>query len=633
MRSPLLACSDLSAARAPTDTPTDRPLPLSVGFGSVALVLLLTALMIHFRFDDGSGRLYGSGVEGLFFVMAAQILCYGSGLIMYVGLGATDTNAHISAGLLGALVLVCPSITQAMAGSQEHSKANFRRGLWIAFLFSILWLSALLVLRYVCGVDTGLAVQAVSAYTIAFVLVMCLAIHCYITTTLIVFLIYLATAVAAIIFLYASYVPLAPVVTFCVLTLLGFGLPVALVLPLSRQRADKREGIQLDRFAHRLRSQEEEAAAARAAKPTGHRAKHLAKAKRLAAKAQHGALPRLLELSHNGVMERAGTVRWCHAASDGRPILPFMAQTVVARGSFLYLFSAEGELLPTTRATAAIPIYNARVSAVPEYVDERLPPLKFLLDIRLAIAWQRKGRLYMQLRTDAQMRAWAADLSHRARDDSSRSSFREALNQQAVQPDPSLAAGMLAVKKAMARAVDEKERRAVSKGISCFRGHEQGEASRSDDPRWAMAGQGGSGQGGSGHVTFAEAEQEAVVEERMPKPKLGEIARMGAKQHVHTRIGRAVRSKEEREREDGQELMATQLFSSVVVYTPRGISGSGNDLSLHYPVKKKRYPSLAASAREAKALNDEIDAYELKQYQDWLSGRGPRPSDAIVEKY
>ena len=50
-------------------------------------------------------------------------------------------------------------------------------------------------------------------------------------------------------------------------------------------------------------------------------------------------------------------------------------------------------------------------------------------------------------------------------------------------------------------------------------------------------------------------------------------------------------------------------------------------------MEKKRYPSLAASAREAAALNAEIDADELRQYNDWLAGRGPRPSDAIVLKY
>ena len=99
------------------------------------------------------------------------------------------------------------------------------------------------------------------------------------------------------------------------------------------------------------------------------------------------------------------------------------------------------------------------------------------------------------------------------------------------------------------------------------------------------------------------------------------------------------------------------------MYTPRGLSGSADDITLHYPVHKVRlllitssvslsspslsshplllpsavaqvrYPSLAASGREATALNDAIDADELRQYNDWLRGTGPRPSDAIVEKY
>ena len=89
-----------------------------------------------------------------------------------------------------------------------------------------------------------------------------------------------------------------------------------------------------------------------------------------------GKLPTILDLSHNGVLERAGVVRWCFAASDGRPVLPFTTNLLVARGSFLYLFSPQGELLPSTAALSAICIFGAHLQAVPEYLDERLPLLK-----------------------------------------------------------------------------------------------------------------------------------------------------------------------------------------------------------------------------------------------------------------
>ena len=68
--------------------------------------------------------------------------------------------------------------------------------------------------------------------------------------------------------------------------------------------------------------------------------------------------------------------------------------------------------------------------------------------------------------------------------------------------------------------------------------------------------------------------------------------------------------------------MATKVFSSVVVYTPRGITGSADDLTHHYPVERHRYPSLAASAREAQELNDAADQQAKWQRSEWLAGRG-----------
>ena len=116
-----------------------------------------------------------------------------------------------------------------------------------------------------------------------------------------------------------------------------------------RQRADTVEDALLDQQAHnlwnRLRLDEER----KAAKPKDPRKKHLAKLRRL----MNGPLPRLVDLSHNGVMERAGVVRWCYAdKDDGRPMPPFTTNTLVARGSFLYLFHAGGCRLITASSVA-----------------------------------------------------------------------------------------------------------------------------------------------------------------------------------------------------------------------------------------------------------------------------------------
>ena len=615
------------------------PAPFAIGFGSVGFVLLLGALLALFKYDDGSGKLYGSGVEGLFFVMTAQVLTYASGLVLYSVLGATDADSHIAAGLLGSIVLICPTLTQYLAANAQNAKRNFNRGFVVAGTLAALWIAAVLLLRFLGDMRMAFAIQICSAYTICFIIVMCLAILRFLATALLVYLIYLVTAIGAVALVFSSYTPFVPVAIVSIFSVLGLGLPLVIVWPLARQRADMREDLQISRFAERLRSLEAQEREEKAAKPTGHRAKHVAKAKKLEARAAHGNMPKLLELSHSGVVERAGTVRWCHSSSDGRPILPFTPQTVVCRGSFLYLFAADGELMPTTRALSAIPLYKARVLTIPEHYDDRLPALKSMIDLRLSIPWRGKLRLYLQFRDDQQMRIWAADLERRSHEDSSHSAFREALTEQATRPDPSLAEGMLAVRKAMMKAASEEERAGLSKGIikgmtpvpvgalDAMDELEKG-GGRSDDPIWAGGG-GDSGHSGGRRVRFQGPPRGG---QGQPQHILGEtVARMGARQPVKTRIGRAVRRKEEREAH--QELCATSVFSSVVCYTPRGTSGTSDDLTLHYPEERRRYPSLAASAREAAVLNAKIDEDELRQYNDWLAGKGERPSDAIIEKY
>jgi len=159
-----------------------------------------------------------------------------------------------------------------------------------------------------------------------------------------------------------------------------------------------------------VREREANELAAKASRPTNPRQKHSLKAKRLCKQEKHGALPRLLDLSHNGVMECAAVVRWCGCASDGHPILPLMPQMAVVRGSFLYLFAADGDLLPTTRALSSISLFGATITTVPHYYDERMPTLHHLIHLRLTSAWHGRLTLYLQLRSEAQMRSWASDL-------------------------------------------------------------------------------------------------------------------------------------------------------------------------------------------------------------------------------
>ena len=85
-----------------------------------------------------------------------------------------------------------------------------------------------------------------------------------------------------------------------------------------------------------------------------------------------------------------------------------------------------------------------------------------------------------------------------------------------------------------------------------------------------------------------------------------------------TRIQRAVQRSQELsgETEAQQELMATKVFDSVVMYTPRGQHGGADDMRHAYPVERVRYPSLAASAREAEELNAKADEEAAKRRKE-----------------
>ena len=67
--------------------------------------------------------------------------------------------------------------------------------------------------------------------------------------------------------------------------------------------------------------------------------------------------------------------------------------------------------------------------------------------------------------------------------------------------------------------------------------------------------------------------------------------------------------------------MSTSVFNSVVMYTPRGVTGSGEDLQTHYPMERQRYPGLAQSARDAIEANRKADEEARHRRAEWLAGR------------
>ena len=393
--------------------------------------------------------------------------------------------------------------------------------------------------------------------------------------------------------------------------------------------------------------------ATKAAKPTDPRAKHLAKLRKL----MKGDLPTLSELSFNGVMERAGIVRWCAAASDGRPILPFETKLIVARGSFLYLFSGNGDVVPSSRSLSAICVYGAKCIAMPLYQDDRTPQQRHLIAVRLSMLWQRRQMIFLQLRDHAQMAAWVADLQRRAQEDSSRSALRTAIYKQSADPDPSLAEGMLAVRKDMNRASTEHERVRASKGIGqetqALAIASSGVATSAGHAvfgscRAASAGDSGECCGdadasGSDAPLAREPMRTGVdaaplctpldeVLETMATAEYGDVPRKApvgqwmkardGRDVRRTRIAKAIRRAEIADGAHGQqELVASNVFGGVYVYTPRGIHGSADDIARLHPAERQRQLSLAQSTREAVAANAKLDQEARQHRLEWLAGR------------
>ena len=66
-------------------------------------------------------------------------------------------------------------------------------------------------------------------------------------------------------------------------------------------------------------------------------------------------------------------------------------------------------------------------------------------------------------------------------------------------------------------------------------------------------------------------------------------------------------SKKKSKEELAKEKRAAAIFGSVVMYTPRGISGTADDdvYPPQYEVRENKYPGLAASARAAREANEQ----------------------------
>ena len=260
-----------------------------------------------------------------------------------------------------------------------------------------------------------------------------------------------------------------------------------------------------------------------------------------------------------------------------RPTLPYKAAFGVCRGSFLYLFVARSHRLPTERALDVIPLYGARFRVALSYHHEDLPEQTNLLFVHLSIPWHERKNFYLKLNSPAEVHAWHEDLTRRAKKvPSSADEFRVSIRKSATLTDPTLKISRREKKKAAA-------------------------------PPQLVRGDGSRTSGTRENV-----------------PPLGEGSR--ARRRVKTRAaagdspsaavplapsgsggGGSCGSKKKSKEELAKEKRAAAIFGSVVMYTPRGISGTADDdvYPPQYEVRENKYPGLAASARAAREANEQ----------------------------
>lgn len=249
-----------------------------------------------------------------------------------------------------------------------------------------------------------------------------------------VYLLFVATAAAALLLVNLGEVSTTIMSVVSGLTAVGSVCVLCLAYPLARQRAVLREEQMLARQAHELLSMSTRHDDHKASREEAPRKKHEEKATRLARDAggliRRNHLPTLTELSHNGVLERAGVLRWTVATDDHgipRPTLPLRSAFFAARGSFLYLFAGDEEALPSRRAQGAVPLFNAKFKAHRRFEYEGLPPMENLIQAHLSIAWRGKKNYFLEAASESQMREWCADLQVRAQEVSAQSAIRRGI--------------------------------------------------------------------------------------------------------------------------------------------------------------------------------------------------------------
>ena len=154
----------------------EMPADIVLGTGLAASVVLFASLTIGLYIDDGSGRMYGSGVEVFTFVMVAMALGYGVGVMMIAAFNSGPNTGHLAGAVLGGLFLLCPALCR-LFGGKKFASASIRTGMKVSLLLQVVCALFGILLYFAGGLPLNRSIQLGAYYAagfVGFVVLVCL---------------------------------------------------------------------------------------------------------------------------------------------------------------------------------------------------------------------------------------------------------------------------------------------------------------------------------------------------------------------------------------------------------------------------------------------------------------------------
>ena len=173
------------------------PAELTTAVNVGCYVGLLITLLAGLRYDDGAGRLYGSGVEVLYFVCAALFVGTGTTAGLYLLTAVDDNSSQLAGVTFGCVMLLGPVIARAL-GNKKTPRYSAKVGLRVSVLLVVCSGADIVLVHGVNDVSIKETVQWVAAYNLTYLLLMGLAIERFKVALVVTYLLWLASAAASI---------------------------------------------------------------------------------------------------------------------------------------------------------------------------------------------------------------------------------------------------------------------------------------------------------------------------------------------------------------------------------------------------------------------------------------------------